>query len=61
MPQNILDLQIFECSSCPDPVLKIVKIEQSRIENQMVQFFRLVKFNHQQDFHDDLIRIGRTG
>jgi hypothetical protein len=39
MPQNVLDIQIFECSSCPVSVLKTIETGQSEIENQMVQFF----------------------
>jgi hypothetical protein len=40
MLQNLLDLQIFECSSYLIHVLKTVKIGQSKIENRMVQFFQ---------------------
>jgi hypothetical protein len=40
MPQNFLDLQIFECGSCPISIPKPVKTGQSRIGNRMVQFFQ---------------------
>jgi hypothetical protein len=40
MPQNTLDLEIFEFSSCPVPVLKTAKTRLSGMENQMVPFFQ---------------------
>jgi hypothetical protein len=48
MLQNILDLQIFKCSSYPIPVLKLLKPDSLKWEIRWSNFSRHAKFGHQQ-------------
>jgi hypothetical protein len=42
-----LDLQIFKCSSCPGPILKLLKSDGLEWEIEWSDFSILIKFGHQ--------------